>query len=104
MLAQLNTECGLTGVGGTGYPHLSHPQLPLLVQTVDESSRQTDVISHHRFVVSQTVDTAHTSTQVSVHHRRELTVSKLRMRSSTGKRGRWRRGEERGLSLMSASQ
>lgn len=58
--------------------YLSGPQLAPLVQTVDESSRQANVVPHHRFVMSQTVDAANTSTQISVDHWRKFTVSELR--------------------------
>ena len=64
-------------------PYLSGPQLPPLVQTVDESGRQTDVISHHWLVVSQAVNAANTSTQISVDHRRQFTVSELERHTHT---------------------
>ena len=58
--------------------YLSGPQLPLLVQTVDEPGRQPDVVPHHRPVVSQPVHGADASTQISVDHRSQFTVSELR--------------------------
>ena len=58
--------------------YLSGPQLPLLVQTVDEPGRQPDVVPHHRFVMSEAVDGADASTQVSVDHRRQFAVFELR--------------------------
>ena len=60
--------------------YLSGPQLPLLVQTVDEPGRQPDVVPHHRPVVSQPVHGADASTQISVDHRSQFTVSELRDR------------------------
>lgn len=58
--------------------HLSGPQLPPLVQAVDESRREPDVVPHDWFVVCQTVDVAHASAEISVHHRGQFTVSELK--------------------------
>lgn len=58
--------------------YLSDPQLSPLVQTVDESGRQPDVVPDNRFVVCQAVDGANTPTQISVDHWGQFTVSELR--------------------------
>lgn len=57
--------------------YLLAPQLPLLVQAVDEARGQPDVVPDHGFVVRQAVDAADAPAQVSVHHRGQLAVSKL---------------------------
>lgn len=59
-------------------PHLSGPELRPLIQAVDESSRQADVVPHHGLVVGEPVDGAHAAAQISVDHGGQLAVSELR--------------------------
>lgn len=61
-----------------GVVYLSGPQHPLLVQTVNESCRQPDVVPHYWFVVRQAVDAADASAQISVDHRGQFTISELK--------------------------
>lgn len=65
-------------VPNEGVAYLSSPQHPPLVQTVNESCRQPDVVPHYWFVVCQAVDATDASAQISVDHRGQFTISELK--------------------------
>lgn len=58
--------------------YLSSPELRPLIQALDESRRQPDIISNHGFVMGEPVDGTNAAAQVSVDHGGQFTVPELR--------------------------